>query len=207
MNAFDALWKKLAASKEYREEFVAAQVKRGIPFQIRALMKNIPLTQDQLAERSGLTQGVISRAANPDYGNLTLNTIIRVAAGFDVAFIGKFVPFSEFDRWFTDLDEDKIRVPTFDEENEAFSKPHLAKAAAPGTGSALSAPWSWQKQSEDLDFASARTIAIDDEIAATETKAVAGPVDSSEQRRPVASATLTPVWNSRDQQSRRGATR
>ena len=118
MNTFDTLWQKLASSKEYREEFVAAQVKRGIPFQIRSLMKQGELTQESLADRSGLTQGVISRAANPDYGNLTLNTIIRIAAGFDVAFIGKFVPFSELGRWFTELSEDSA-VMTFTQENEA----------------------------------------------------------------------------------------
>ena len=46
-----------------------------------------------LAERSGLTQGAISRALNLTV-NL-VNTIIRIASGFDVAFVGRFVPFSE----------------------------------------------------------------------------------------------------------------
>jgi transcriptional regulator with XRE-family HTH domain len=119
VNTFSQLWKKLAGSKKYREEFVAAQVKRGIPFQIRTLLKKSGLPQEEIASRAGLTQGVISRAANPDYGNLTLNTIIRVAAGFDVAFVGKFVPFSELARWFTELSEDTI-VKTFEEENREF---------------------------------------------------------------------------------------
>jgi len=116
VSAFDKLWRKLAKSKKYREEFVAAQVKRGIPFQIRALLKQTGFSQEELATRSGLTQGVVSRAANLDYGNLTLNTIIRIAAGFDVAFIGKFVPFSELASWFTELSESS-RVSTFAEEN------------------------------------------------------------------------------------------
>ena len=116
VSAFEELWRKLAKSKAYREEFVAAQLKRGIPFQIRALMKKKGFSQEKLAKLSNLTQGVISRAANPNYGNLTLNTIIRIAAGFDVAFTGKFVPFSELGRWFVDLSEDSVQVPSFDKD-------------------------------------------------------------------------------------------
>jgi transcriptional regulator with XRE-family HTH domain len=112
------LWNKFAASKKYREEFVAAQVKRGIPFQIRSLLRNRGMSQEELAEASGLTQGAISRAANPNYGNLTLNTIIRIAAGFDVAFIGTFVPFSVLEQWFSGLDEKAFKIPKFTEEDE-----------------------------------------------------------------------------------------
>lgn len=125
------LWKKLAGSKTYREEFVAAQVKRAVPFQISALMGQKGLTQKELAKRAGLTQGVISRAADPGYGNLTLNTIIRVAAGLDVAFIGKFVPFSELVTFFDDLsEEDLANVPSFDEERDPFWAQDVARIAA-----------------------------------------------------------------------------
>jgi transcriptional regulator with XRE-family HTH domain len=120
--AFKSLWKKLSQSKKYREHFVEAQVKRGLPAQIRALMKQQNLTQKQLAERARLTQGVISRAANPSYGNLTVNTIIRIAAGLDVAFIGRFVPFSELTAWFDNIGrETSFVVAPFKEENKRFS--------------------------------------------------------------------------------------
>jgi transcriptional regulator with XRE-family HTH domain len=123
VSAFNQLWKKLAKSKRYREEFVAAQVKRGIPFQIRSLLKKKKLSQEELAKRAGVTQGVVSRAADPEYGNLTLNTIIRIAAGFDVAFIGKFVPFSELGKWFTDLSEDAVDVKSFEQEDREQQEP------------------------------------------------------------------------------------
>src|SRR5438552_2501278 len=84
---------KLASSKEYREAFVASFLKRYIPFQIRAIRKKRRISQPALAEASKITQGVISRAEDPDYGNLTLNTVLRIAAGFDLAFVGKFVRF------------------------------------------------------------------------------------------------------------------
>lgn len=118
MITFSELWKKLGESKGYREEFVTSQVKRGIPFQIETLLKDLDIPQAELAARSGLTQGVISRAANPNYGNLTLNTLIRIAAGFDIAFIGKFVPFSELGRWYIDLSEESVKVKPFDQDSE-----------------------------------------------------------------------------------------
>jgi len=112
------LWNKLRKSKGYREEFVSAQAKRLIPLQIRRLLKQHKMSQEKLAELAGLTQGVVSRAANPEYGNLTLNTLVRIAAGFDIAFIGKFVPFSELDRELSEFSEDSLRVKTFTKEDE-----------------------------------------------------------------------------------------
>ena len=111
------IWSQLADSKEFREEFNALQLKRGVSFQIRSMLKRRRWTQEQLASRSKLTQGVVSRAQNPDYGNLTLKTINRVAAGFDVAFIGLFVPFSELVNWFENLSEEYGNIEPFEEEN------------------------------------------------------------------------------------------
>lgn len=118
--SFSYLWDKFAKSKTFREQFVAGYVKRSIPAQIRHLMKIQALTQSKLATRAGLTQGVISRAADVNYGDLTLNTLVRIAAGFDCAFIGKFVPFSEFAK-----DADKkidVDIPTFEQENEQLKR-------------------------------------------------------------------------------------
>lgn len=115
------LWQKLS-NQEYRASFATLQLKRGVPFQIRAMMKKRGWTQEQLAESSGLTQGAISRAQNPDYGNLTINTISRIAAGFDVAFVGQFVPFSRLVRWFEEMSEEYGNVETFEAEYKKFWK-------------------------------------------------------------------------------------
>lgn len=120
MSTFSNVWRKLSTSKEYRSAFVTAQFKRLVPFQIRTLRKQRGWSQEQLAENCKLTQGVISRAEDSDYGNLTVNTILRIADGFDVAFIGRFVPFSELDEWFADLSEEKVQAPSFEEENRLF---------------------------------------------------------------------------------------
>jgi transcriptional regulator with XRE-family HTH domain len=123
MTSTESRWSKLR-EKAYREEFVAAQARRIIPFQIRAMLKTRGMTQQELANKSGLKQGVVSRAANPAYGKLALNTIIRVAAGFDVAFIGLFVPFSKLTKLYDALSEaDLGDVATFDEEDAALQTP------------------------------------------------------------------------------------
>ena len=140
MSTFNELWKKLGESREYREEFVTAQVKRGIPFQISTLLKDLGISQAELAQRSGLTQGVISRAANPNYGNLTLNTLIRIAAGFDVAFVGKFVPFTELGKWYVNLSEDSVRVKPFTVEHEEIPQPNDKVGLAMATLSYTGAP-------------------------------------------------------------------
>lgn len=110
------LWRKLKGRK-YRNAFVTAQLKQGVPFQIRALRKKRQWSQERLAKEAGLTQGVISRYEDPDYGNLTFNIVSEIANGLDMAFVGKFVPFSELASWFAGLSEQAIReIPTFDEE-------------------------------------------------------------------------------------------
>ena len=85
-----------------------------------------PLTSDglflilrsrDLARLAGVSHGVISRAEDSDYGNLTFNTVLRIAAGLDVAFVGRLVPFAELARWFDNLSEKSVQVPTFDEED------------------------------------------------------------------------------------------
>jgi transcriptional regulator with XRE-family HTH domain len=115
------LWHKLS-NREYRASFAALQLKRGVPFQIRAILKKRGWTQEKLAEQAELTQGVISRAQDPDYGNLTINTISRLAAGFDVAFVGEFVPFSRLVDWFQNLSEDSGEIESFNREYAQLSK-------------------------------------------------------------------------------------
>jgi transcriptional regulator with XRE-family HTH domain len=116
MNALSRLWQKLSMSKKYREAFVAAHCKKALPIQVSAMRRKLGWSQAQLAKASGLTQGVISRAEDSEYGNLTFNTILRIAGGLDVAFIARFVPFSEFARWVENFSEENVQVATLEEE-------------------------------------------------------------------------------------------
>jgi len=137
MTTFDDVWRKLAKSKKYREEFALAFLKRSVPFQVKTLRKKHCGSQAVLAERAKLTQGVVSRAEDQEYGNLTFNTVGRIAAGLDMAFIGKFVPFSEFIGFSLTLSEEQFEnIPSFEEEDAAVQlgsvETELAREAARG---------------------------------------------------------------------------
>ena len=117
VNALFSLQEKLSRNKRYRESWAAAVVKRLIPLQIRVLRKEREWSQADLAKESKLTQGSISRAEDPDYGNLSINTLVRIAAGFDCAFVGRFVPFSELAKWYAKLEtESALAVSSFSED-------------------------------------------------------------------------------------------
>jgi hypothetical protein len=63
----------------------------------------------------------VSRAEDQDYGNLTFNTVGRIAGGLDMAFVGKFVPFSELVKFSLNLSEDEFEhIPQFETENAAL---------------------------------------------------------------------------------------
>jgi len=119
MNTKPENWKKLA-NVGYRHAMATAQFKRLVPFQISALRKERDWSQEILAEKSGLTQGVISRAEDPDYGNLAVNTLLKIANGLDVVFVGMFMSYSEYDRWRAELSEN-MAVPDYETENERFA--------------------------------------------------------------------------------------
>jgi transcriptional regulator with XRE-family HTH domain len=123
------LWAKLA-DKRYRQQFVSAQARRSFAFQLRAIMKKRGISQQELAKLSGLTQGVISRAADPNSGKLTTTVIVKIANGLDLAYLGNLVAFSEAANWFSKLSEESVQVPTFDDEDKALSESVSARGLA-----------------------------------------------------------------------------
>ena len=133
MNVLSRIWEKLR-EKAYRDAFVASQLKRGLPTQIRVMLKDRGWNQSDLAERAGLKQGVISRAADPDYGNLTINTILKIASGFDVAYVGRFVPFSDLARWYTNLSERALSVSDFEKDAGFVDKKEVRSESATISG-------------------------------------------------------------------------
>jgi transcriptional regulator with XRE-family HTH domain len=141
MITFSKIWTKLR-NRNYRKAFVEAELKRGVPFQIRALRKKLGWSQERLAQASGLTQGVISRAEDPNYGNLTFNTVLDIAGGFDVAFIGRFVPFSELAKWVETLSEEAVQVANFETEDSA---PELGSIGSSGASESRIRQMEWDE--------------------------------------------------------------
>jgi transcriptional regulator with XRE-family HTH domain len=128
VNTVSDVWQKLS-TKRYRSAFARTQFKRLVPLQIQSLRRHRGWSQEVLAANAKLTQGVISRAEDQDYGNLTVNTILSIAEGFDVAFVGRFVPFSELDKWYVNLSHATMNVPSFDDENVAMIESENAENA------------------------------------------------------------------------------
>jgi transcriptional regulator with XRE-family HTH domain len=107
--------------KEFRDEYVASRVKRWIATQIRSMrtQKDRGWSQKQLAERLGTAQSNVSRFESPDYGQFTLQTLLDMAAAFDVALQVRFVDHITFLIGTSDLSPDRLEVRGYDRKLES----------------------------------------------------------------------------------------
>lgn len=102
--------------REYRREFVAERVRSSIPLQIRALREQRnKMTQKQLAETLGKAQAWISKLEDPEYGKVTVATLLELAHAFDTDLEIKFRPFSDLLKGIPQGTE-YFKVPGFDDE-------------------------------------------------------------------------------------------
>ncbi len=92
-------------SKEYRESYVENHVRRWLAAQIRILreQEGRNWTQKNLAAKLGKPQSAVSRLEDPDYGKMTVSTLLELAAAFDVALAVRFVDFPCFVEMTRDL--------------------------------------------------------------------------------------------------------
>lgn len=99
--------------KEYRDAFVEEFLQTGVAFQIRALRQREKWSQEELGKKAGKPQSVISRLEDPDYGKVTLSTLLSMASLFDVALLVRFVSFGELWARTNDLSDPALAVPKY----------------------------------------------------------------------------------------------
>jgi transcriptional regulator with XRE-family HTH domain len=123
LNSVNALIKRLTRGKAERERFVESHLAKGIAHQIRAIRDNLRWSQEELAQKIGMTQNAISRLESAEYGRPTITTLKRLASAFDTGLIVRFAPFSEMVCWISGtpltvqgLSRASLAVPSFAED-------------------------------------------------------------------------------------------
>lgn len=103
--------------REYRVEFTRERVRSSIALQIRALREQRnQMTQAQLGEAIGMAQTWISKLEDPEYGKMSVATLLRLAEAFDTDLEIKFRPYSRSLDELTKQDTNYFIVPSFEEE-------------------------------------------------------------------------------------------
>lgn len=145
---------RLRRGKSTREAFVESHLAKTTASQIRAIRDRLEWSQQELADKVGMTQNAISRLESLHYGKATLTTLKRIAAAFDVALIVRFVPFSELVDWVSatprvskGLTTEAMAVPTFSMEEELGTLQEIQFAS---DSAALSATMNASEQSTNL---------------------------------------------------------
>lgn len=111
----DQLRKNLA-DKRYRDSFVAEQIFSGLPLKIFHLRKARFKNQQEFADKLDRKQSWVSQLENPNYGRLTLSTLLQIASACDVALEVDFVPFSRLLEKTVGLTEEWFRVPSYKDD-------------------------------------------------------------------------------------------
>lgn len=111
------VWRKMR-NKEYRDSFVASHVSNTISAQIHSMRKARKWTQEDLASRCDMRQSRISGLEGPDFDNVEVATLQRLASAFDVALIVQFVPFSEIARLSSSLKSYDFNVPDYSSDSK-----------------------------------------------------------------------------------------
>lgn len=98
---------------QYRNAYAEESVKTSLPFQIKAIREQRDWSQAILGKESDMKQNAVSRLESAEYGNLNINTLLRLANAFDCGLLVKFVPFSRLLKEFNDVSPAALEVDEF----------------------------------------------------------------------------------------------
>jgi transcriptional regulator with XRE-family HTH domain len=101
---------------DYRHAFVSERVRSSVALQVRALRQARTMTQKGLGETLGMAQTWVSKLESPEYGKMTVATLLRLAEAFDTDLEIKFRPFSRTLDALPTQGSEYFAVPSFEEE-------------------------------------------------------------------------------------------
>lgn len=81
---------------DFRSAYVADQIALSIMQQLRLRREELGWSQAELGRRANKPQSVIARLEDPDYGKMTVATLLEVAAALGCVPRIEFVPFHEW---------------------------------------------------------------------------------------------------------------
>jgi transcriptional regulator with XRE-family HTH domain len=109
---------KLLNSQDFRDAYVFEHLKTGIAYQSRAMRDECGWTQSKLGEEAGKPRNVITRIEDPNYGQLSLQTLREIASAFHVALLVKFVPFSRLLEEYDDVSPRALIAASVNDKKE-----------------------------------------------------------------------------------------
>jgi transcriptional regulator with XRE-family HTH domain len=108
------------STKSYRHKLVSEHLQRSPAAQIRSMRDKRGWTQRELGDLAGVKQNWISHLESPDYEGFSLRTLKKLAFAFDVALIVRYIPFSQFVDWITNLEMRDLAPPGYDDDRTLF---------------------------------------------------------------------------------------
>ena len=102
------------SNKEYRDFFVESRVRNFIAYQIKALREQRELSQSEFGDLlGGKPQSAISRLEDPDYGRMTISTLLEIAAACDAALIVRIADYPDFLVSMSNVSPEALRVEAY----------------------------------------------------------------------------------------------
>lgn len=112
----------------YRASYLATRLKTFLASQIRSLRGEA--SQAEFGKKLGKPQSVVSRLENPDYGNLSVQTLLEVADKLKLALIIQFIDWPTFLRFTEETTPASMTPAAFDQEKvDALVVPQTAGVA------------------------------------------------------------------------------